>query len=332
VHYPWLKTVRSIYLGGGTPSLFSIHYWTTLFEQLRSIFHFHPQIEITMEVSPKTSQAFLMAFQAIGINRFSVGVQSFNDATLSLLGREHSAAQSYQILNDLCSMQNIRINIDLIYGLKAQSAEDVAADLRTALSFPISHLSWYELMIEPNTKFAKHPDIKGDDNHLSLCEQQGSLLLEDRWEHYEISAYCKNKDYSQHNTLYWTYGDYLGLGAGAHSKITLKPLNTTRRFYKTRYPQDYVKSQREISDNSANEPLDYLLGRLRLFRPLTLSECTVLSPHAQNLVKTWLKEYPDPRMIVSTSEGDFNLTDLGRRSLNTLLEQFMDFQAKQRCD
>jgi len=326
MHYPWLHTIQSIYLGGGTPSLFTPQYWTILFTQIRAHFTFSSDIEITMEISPKTDLDSLLAFQAIGINRFSVGLQSFNPLTLSTLGREHNPDLSYQILENLSQLKNIRVNVDLMYGLQNQSIQNIESDLQTALNFPIHHLSWYELMIEPNTKFALNPAIKAHDDRIAEFEAAGQSLLA-AWEHYEVSAYCLNQEYSRHNILYWTYGDYLGLGAGAHSKVTLKPQFQTRRFYKTRFPQDFVKSQREITDHSANEALDFLIGRLRLFRPLEAHELYKLSPSAQDRLALWWDSALDEQLIQKQGSHSFSLTELGKRSINSILEQFMEFQS-----
>ncbi len=324
-HYPWLHTLNSIYLGGGTPSLLSAQYWKKIFTALKSNFTFSSNIEITMEISPKTSMDSLLQFQFLGINRFSVGVQSFNPLTLSTLGREHDPQLSYQILDFLSQMDNIRVNVDLIYGLASQTCEEVESDLKIALSFPVNHLSWYELTIEPHTQFALTPHIKGSEELLTDFEEIGTSSL-CMWDHYEISAYCRNKERSQHNILYWTYGDYLGIGAGSHSKITLKPGVRTHRFYKTRYPQDYFKSQREIADHSVNDALDFLLLRLRLFSPLKQSEIQKLPYKAQIFLQYWWDLPHDPALLLRDSYNSLSLTALGRRSINTLLDQLIDTQ------
>ncbi len=330
VHFPFIKKFQSVYLGGGTPSLMEPQrYWKEIFDFLNAHALLKTDSEVTMELSPKTSLDFVDQFIELGVNRFSVGVQSFNPKILKRLGREHSETQSHALLNHLKKYPNIRVNIDLIYGLAEQTPQDVHDDLKEALGFGFTHLSWYELMIEPNTIFAKFPEYKANEALLEEQESVSAALLSE-WEHYEVSAYSLKKDYSQHNVLYWTYGDYLGVGAGAHSKITAKPYSLPLRFHKTRYPQNYISSPKSIWDDQQNIALDYLLGRLRLFRPITLTE---LRSHRMDrfLIWSWMQEIHSnlPGCFHYDAEQNaFCLLPLGQRSLSTLLEHFENFQKK----
>ena len=322
---PWLTRLTSIYLGGGTPSLVPIDQLERLFRAIHKVYRYDRTCEITMEISPKTDKHYLRSVIDLGVNRFSVGLQSFHPAVLKTLGREHHAGESHQILHELLAAGATNINVDLIYGLECQTPTMVLDDLKQALTYPIEHLSWYELMLEPNTQFAHRNDLKANLDKLEEMEEQGALYLaEKNMRHYEISAYCRERQ-SLHNTHYWLYGDYLGIGAGAHSKITLTPKKTLR-CYKTRDPKDYLKYPKVLHDAVLDEALDYLLNRCRLFTPISFMEIhQALPSHAANMIEAWIKSKKDSPFYASTQEGFF-LTPRGRLLINDLLYDFQEWR------
>ncbi len=324
VHYPFLKKIRSIYLGGGTPSLCPPYLIDKLIKKISKIFHINIDCEITMEISPKTSYEDLCGFIDAGVNRFSVGLQSFNPLVLKTLGREHHDGESITILENLKRTGIDNINIDLMYGLACQNVEDVILDLKKAADFQVEHISWYELAIEPNTIFAKKPELKAAPDLLEAMEDSGQILLKELgYEHYEVSAYCKKRK-SRHNTGYWGYEDYLGIGAGAHSKITTYPFRTIRN-HKTRYPKDYLSFPRIVLDSVDRDSTDYLLNRLRLFTPIMFDEMKNRLPRqdAQNILN-WLYSRQDMGQII-LHQDSFELTTRGRQLINDLLLEFEFF-------
>lgn len=320
-HYPFLKEIKSIYLGGGTPSLCPPYLIDKLIKKISTIFKLQDDCEITMEISPKTSYLDLCGFIDAGVNRFSVGLQSFNPLVLKTLGREHHDGESITILESLKKTGIKNINIDLMYGLSCQSIEDVLIDLKKAADFEVEHISWYELAIEPNTIFSKKPELKANADLLELMEEKGQFLLKELgYNHYEVSAYCKNKK-SRHNSAYWSYQDYLGIGAGAHSKITLHPFQTIRT-HKTRYPKDYLNYPKVIVDKVDRDSTDYLLNRLRLFSPITIKEMKKrLHDRDVEIILKWLYSRTDFDQIILHDDG-FELTTRGRQLINDLLLEF----------
>jgi putative oxygen-independent coproporphyrinogen III oxidase len=326
-HAPFLTELTSIYLGGGTPSLMPPYLLEKLLNTIRELYYWHTQLEVTMEISPKTQASYLSDVMRLGVNRFSVGLQSFHPDVLKILGREHHAGESHAIIDSLIQVGSDNFNIDLIYGLAAQSPEMVVEDLRLGLSAPIEHLSWYELMLEPNTQFAKKPELKTDQDTLEQMEEEGMILIEESgFKHYEVSAYYKNRP-SQHNSHYWKYGDYIGIGAGAHSKITLKPKQTLR-LYKTRYPKDYLKSPKVLVDSIADEAIDYLINRLRLFTPITFHEIESCLPNqaADHIIK-WVNQLESDQLLIVNKES-FLLTKRGQLLINDLLYQFQQWRQR----
>lgn len=324
--FPQLSAPPSIYFGGGTPSMIEPALWAPFFAALKSQWPSleHSGCEITMEVSPLIQQSVLEDFIALGVNRFSVGVQSFQEPILRLLGREHRSEDSYKIAQFAGLWPNIRWNIDIMYGLREQTYEQVEQDLIIATSSPITHLSWYELMIEPGTVFARKPEVKASEEQLEVFEKAGKSILSS-WEHYEVSAYTKDGHYSRHNKGYWLYEDYLGIGAGAHSKITLKP-HRELRLYKTRSPKDYTRCQRFIQDHTADPTTDFLLSRLRLFKPLDLSELSRFPEKQRKLLHAWLESQQKSGLWVNSGKEQYELTPRGRELISDLLENWLDYK------
>ena len=271
----WGRTIETIFIGGGTPSLFSGDAIERLFSGLRALLHYSPNIEITMEANPGSAdQNQFRAYRESGVNRLSIGVQSFNDAHLRSLGRIHDAELAMLAFETGRDAGFNNINLDLMYGLPGQTLQQAQADLQTAISLEAEHISHYQLTIEPNTLFHhKQPSHMPDDE--LLWAQQTScqaLLAQHGYRQYEISAYSRNNQICQHNLNYWQFGDYIGIGAGAHGKITLAGENRVIRRRRRRQPNAYLQSQGHktiLSEAELDEPdlvFEFMLNALRLTR------------------------------------------------------------------
>ncbi|MBE0484453.1 MAG: radical SAM family heme chaperone HemW [Bacterioplanes sp.] len=270
---PWVqgREIQSIFFGGGTPSLLSANAYQRLFVGLRNRLRFAPDIEITLEANPGTFEAEkFAAYRDIGINRLSIGIQSFQPEQLQKLGRVHDRAQAQTAILTAQRAGFDNINLDLMHGLPGQTVADAMADLELALSFQTTHLSWYQLTIEPNTEFYKRPPRLPEDDTLWDIQEAGLRRLQALgYDHYEISAFCRNGQQARHNVNYWQFGDYLGIGAGAHGKITLQDANVIIRTQKTRLPRDYLNPDKPfLAAQHSIEPddigLECLMNALRL--------------------------------------------------------------------
>lgn len=237
------REIHSIFFGGGTPSLFSVAAFEQLFTGLKEQLTFAKDIEITLEANPSTAEAEKFAgYRQLGINRLSIGVQSFQDEFLQRLGRVHNAEQAKQALAMVKEAGFDNFNLDLMYGLPGQSRQAALADLKQGLAFNPTHLSWYQLTIEPNTEFYKHPPQLPDDDSIWDLQEAGlALLAQQGFQHYEISAHAQAGKQARHNVNYWLFGDYLGIGAGAHGKITQAATGEVLRTQKTRLPEHYMQ-------------------------------------------------------------------------------------------
>ncbi len=269
----WGRTVHSIFIGGGTPSLFSPEGIDALLADVRARLRLEPGCEITLEANPGTFETDrFKAFSGAGVNRLSIGVQSFNDAHLKALGRVHSAGQAKAALEE-AAQHFVRFNIDLMYALPGQSLQEAAADVQQALTFAPPHLSVYHLTIEPNTFFAKFPpQVPSDDDAYAMLDKITEATAAVGLARYEVSAYAAPGQHSRHNTNYWQFGDYLGIGAGAHSKLSFA--HRIVRQVRAREPQLYMSkalgaSPQEATVQHTEVPrsdlaFEYMLNALRL--------------------------------------------------------------------
>ncbi len=269
----WGRRVSSIFIGGGTPSLFSGEAIHQLIADLRSCLIFYPSIEITLEANPGSAdESRFKAYRQAGINRLSLGIQSFDDNLLKTLGRVHNKKQALSAYDKARKAGFDNINLDLMYGLPGQDLQQAMTDIRLAIELQPEHLSHYQLSIEPNTAFNHQIPEGMPDDELSWQMQIKSqnLLAQAGFEQYEISGYARTGRQCRHNLNYWQFGDYLGLGAGAHGKITLPAENRVIRRSRCRQPEDYLKRQdtQRISGNHElnNQDLifEYMLNALRL--------------------------------------------------------------------
>jgi len=269
----WGRKCSSIFIGGGTPSLFSPRIYDDLISAIRARLPLLPDCEITLEVNPGTVERGRFAdYRASGINRFSLGVQSFDDACLQALGRIHDAVQVRTAIEELHHAGCTNFNLDLMFGLPGQDLDHAEADVVQALAAQPAHISYYQLTIEPNTLFAvRAPVLPGDDLRWQMQEAGISRLAAAGYQRYEVSAFSRAGMQCKHNLNYWRFGDYLGIGAGAHGKITYGATNTVKRFHKHRQPEHYIKQTlagtalagtRELTPKDLS--LEFMMNALRL--------------------------------------------------------------------
>lgn len=323
----WGRSVYTVFIGGGTPSLLSGEAIEQMLAMVRSYLPLVPSAEITMEANPGTAEADRFAqYAAAGVNRFSLGVQSFDDKALQQLGRIHNARQAEKAI-ELAMNAVSQVNIDLMYALPGQTIAKARADVQRALAFGTQHLSLYHLTMEPNTVFAKFPpkDLPDED---SAADIQDMLLEQTRdagFEQYEISAYARPGCRARHNLNYWEFGDYIGIGPGAHGKLSFQDRIIRRANVKN--PQTWMDRALEadgagriMTEQSlavADLPFEFMLNALRLVKgvPATLfEERTSLSllsvaPTIRKAVERGLME-PDPMTIRPTERGQAFLNDL----------------------
>ncbi len=273
----WGRTVHSVFIGGGTPSLFPPEAIDALLSDVRSLLRLEADAEITLEANPGTFEKDrFRGFRQAGVTRLSVGVQTFNDAHLQALGRVHDGAQARAALEEVASHFRT-FNLDLMYALPGQTLDDLAQDLAVALSFAPPHLSVYHLTLEPNTWFAKHPpELPDDDTAWDMLDLITQRTGQAGMERYEVSAYARPGHRCWHNTNYWQFGDYLGIGAGAHGKLSFA--HRVLRQVRWREPRLYMEhalkgqpcaSESEVS--ASDLPFEFMLNAARLREGFDLS-------------------------------------------------------------
>lgn len=274
----WGRPVHSVFIGGGTPSLFEPASIDRLISGIRARLPLEAEAEITMEANPGTFEKDrFRAFRAAGVTRLSIGVQSFNDAHLKALGRVHNSDQAMAAVAEAQSAFDT-FNLDVMYALPGQSLADLARDIQTALSFEPPHISIYHLTIEPNTMFAKHPPVlPEDDDAYAMMDLITDMTGAGGLQRYEVSAYAKPGHRCWHNLNYWQFGDYLGIGAGAHSKLSFA--HRVMRYVRYREPQLYLAQALQgepvtQSEEVAREdlPFEYMLNALRLKEGFNLAD------------------------------------------------------------
>ena len=265
------RTIKSIFFGGGTPSLFSANAIDQILTAIEKRITFNTDIEITLEANPGTAEAKKFSgFKSAGINRLSIGVQSFDDKQLKRLGRIHDSREAILAI-DLAKRAGIdNFNIDLMHGLEAQTAEEASRDLLQAVALGATHISWYQLTIEANTAFYKSPPPLPNDEKLADIQQIGEAIFQKNgFQQYEVSAFSQTGKQSQHNLNYWQFGDYIALGAGAHGKITSLEHQAIFRYTKTRSPKDFLSQNRQTIPNlhyvaTDDLALEFMMNNLRL--------------------------------------------------------------------
>jgi len=323
------RPLQSLFIGGGTPSLFSADAIARLLEGIGALLPFTRDIEITLEANPGAAdQARFRGYRAAGVNRLSLGIQSFDDARLRALGRIHDAEAADRAIEAARAAGFDNFNLDLMFGLPQQSIEAALADLHRAIDHRPTHLSWYQLTIEPNTAFHKRPPPLPDDELLWPMQQQGQRLLAAAgFEQYEISAYCQPQRHSKHNLNYWKFGDYLGIGAGAHGKITLGSAQQVIRTRKSRQPRHYLDHQKSYLAgkqvlNEADLPLEFLMNGLRLNSGVSSQSFVQRTGLPLSSIDGALLQAREKGLLEEESTR-LNATLRGRQYLNSLLELFL---------
>ena len=322
------RELQSIFFGGGTPSLLSPQAIGEILDGVNTRLNFARDIEITLEANPGTTeQERFRGFRSAGVNRLSLGVQSLNALHLHALGRIHSSEQAMAAVEQARRAGFANINLDLMHGLPGQSIEDAAADLMQAIALAPDHLSWYQLTIEPNTEFFKRPPTLPPDDTLAAIQDRGFELLDDAgFPQYEVSAFARAGRRARHNLNYWQFGDYLGIGAGAHGKLT-RADGLIVRTQKTRLPKDYLASAGHCDRNAqpiaADElPFEFAMNALRLnegfarelYPARTGQPWSTIAPTVERLMA---------RGLVAEQDCQIAATALGRRFLNDVLEEFL---------
>ncbi len=338
LHYVQGRELSTIFIGGGTPSVFSSEGIASLLANVATLIPFAADIEITMEANPGTVEAErFTGYVEAGVNRFSIGVQSFAEDQLKRLGRIHNPAEACkaaELAKGLLSSTTLKhgalksFNLDLMHGLPEQSLEAALADLHQAISLQPPHLSWYQLTIEPNTVFASKPPVLPEDELLWDIQEQGHALLSaNGYQQYETSAYCREGYQCRHNLNYWRFGDYIGIGCGAHGKITLPAEQQIVRTVKIKHPKGYMDISRGYIDSvnaidHEDLAFEFFMNRFRLLEPC---------PHAEFAAYTGLSiESVQPILaraeqlgLVSVHQHNWQITPRGVRYLNELLQLFL---------
>ena len=320
------RSIHSVFIGGGTPSLISAQGYTWLFEKLRARLDFEPDCEITLEANPGTVEHDPFAdYLAAGINRLSIGVQSFNTEHLQRLGRIHSADNALSAIQQARQAGFERVNVDLMHGLPQQTLEQALTDLKLAVEQGATHISWYQLTIEPNTVFFRTQPVLPQDELLEQIQEQGEAYLKAQgFINYEVSAWRKEQP-SAHNLNYWQFGDYLAIGAGAHAKIT-RP-DGIYRFQKTRLPRDYLAKvpadHLQMKKIEADElPFEFMMNALRLNDGVNAElyeQCTGLDLNDLNKTLNQLRE----KNLLINDLNRISCTKQGHVFLNLVLESFL---------
>lgn len=333
------REIASIFFGGGTPSLFSARAYERLFNGLLQHVRFAADIEITLEANPGTAERDKFAdYRRAGINRLSIGIQSFDDAQLQNLGRIHGSDDGRKAIEFARQAGFDNLNVDIMYGLKEQSLASALADLEEAISFAPEHLSWYQLTIEPNTEFFKRPPALPPEDELIDIQDSGLALLKQHgYARYEVSAFAREGRRSRHNLNYWRFGDYLGIGAGAHGKITLANSSSAEqsqilRTRKTRQPGHYLEAARSLLPTAfraettaiATEDLalEFMLNVLRLQEGFTAAQFEAATGLGFEVVQKQVESLQDKALLIDES-GVIRPTEKGQQFLNSVLEEFL---------
>jgi len=357
------REISSIFIGGGTPSLLPIAQYQRLFNGLREIFQFAGDIEVTMEANPGTLEhAPFAQYLDVGINRLSIGVQSFAAGQLTTLGRIHDPAQALSAIKAARRAGFERVNVDLMHGLPQQTMSEALNDIQMAHDAGATHISWYQLTIEPNTVFYRSQPILPDEDSLADIEQAGQTLLEHLgYDNYEVSAWAGSSDKPcRHNVNYWQFGDYLAIGAGAHGKVTiddrygnqtltadkvsdevLKKVSTETgiyRFSKSRMPKDYMTFDIDTMNNIKKEGApkmvgwqaiasdelvsEFMLNALRLHEGVTWSLFEARTGLSYDNIALEVSQLIKQGLLVDDNEH-LQPTALGRRYLNQILRIFL---------
>ncbi|MFT6835247.1 MAG: putative oxygen-independent coproporphyrinogen III oxidase [Francisellaceae bacterium] len=323
------KRICSIFLGGGTPSLFSASNIEKLLNELSKLCTFADEIEITLEANPGTIERdSFKAYKSAGINRVSLGVQSFQDKQLKYLGRIHSSSAAISAIEDIHSANITNFNIDIMHGLPEQTVSEAIDDLESALSLSSTHLSWYQLTLEPNTLFYHQKPNLPNEMILEDIEINGKQLLQDKgFLQYEVSAYSLGiKHQSLHNKNYWLFGDYIGIGAGAHSKITDGNTGLITRLWKHKQPRVYQQTPNSFIEgteilSSTDTRYEFMLNALRLKNGFNLKDFEQTTGMRERDISDGLLQAQNKKLI-TVQDNHIMPTELGYNYLNDTIRIF----------
>ena len=320
------RKLRSIFIGGGTPSLFSADGIARLLNGVKAQIPFEENIEITLEANPGTVEAErFKGYVAAGVTRISMGIQSFNDDKLQRLGRIHNATEAKRAVH-LAKVSGLQsFNLDLMHGLPNQTLAEALDDLRQAVELAPPHLSWYQLTIEPNTLFAyRSPKLPGDDELWDIFEQGHQFLTAAGYRQYETSAYAKPGFQCEHNLNYWRFGDYLAIGCGAHGKLSFSH-GGILRFSKTKHPKGYLRGEYLYEEKNvpyAERPFEFFMNRFRLLDAVPKREFEAYTGLSQSTVKHQIDLAVAQNYVVENADF-WQITEHGKLFLNELLELFL---------
>ncbi|MFI4955963.1 MAG: radical SAM family heme chaperone HemW [Gammaproteobacteria bacterium] len=325
----WGRRLVSIFFGGGTPSLFSAESIAEILNGIQTLLPFNKEhVEITLEANPGTFEyEKFKDFKAAGINRISLGVQSFDDQQLKRLGRVHSSDNALEACRALREL-NVNFNIDLMYGLPHQTIESALSDLHTAITCEPKHLSWYHLTMEPNTVFYQRPPegLPNDDFVADMEDAGRAYLASAGLQRYEVSAYAREGFESVHNLNYWTFGDYVGIGAGAHGKITDASTGVITRHTKQKVPANYLNPELPFTSstralNADELPVEFMMNALRLKNGFEWDEFESRTGLSRAVLMPALEHARDDGFVLMDDQRVWP-TDHGYLFLNNLLGYF----------
>ena len=323
------RILQTVFIGGGTPSMLSPRGVESIVSGIRARIPSSPDMEITMEANPGSSDASkFQGFRAAGVNRLSIGVQSFNDASLRNIGRVHDSRCAERAVADALRAGFDNYNLDLMYGLPGQSVKMAADDIDQALDFDPPHLSCYQLTIEPDTSFAvRSPALPGEDTAWEMQQLLENRLHDGGYTHYEVSAFAKRGRFCSHNLNYWQFGDYIGIGAGAHGKLTRRDgvIRTCKRknparYLRTAHSAQRVEGERRLAHGEIG--FEFMMNALRLKRPVTISAFQERTGQSINGLRSVLLHAQADGLL--TFDGfQILVTEFGHRFLNELLQRFV---------
>ncbi|MBO9489141.1 radical SAM family heme chaperone HemW [Endozoicomonas sp. G2_1] len=324
------RNLLSIFIGGGTPSLFSPQAITRLLDEVKKRFVCDASLEVTLEANPGTVEADKFnGFANAGVTRLSIGVQSFASDKLIKLGRIHDSGQAIRAAK-LAKQAGIKsFNLDLMHGLPNQSLDNALDDLNTAIALNPDHLSWYQLTIEPNTAYYSKPPKLPEDEVLWDIQERGVALLQTAgYQQYEISAYSQKDKQCRHNLNYWRFGDYLGIGCGAHGKITDAAGQKIYRTVKVKHPKGYLTKDRPALDQLSvvehdELPFEYMMNRLRLREAFSLAHYQGATGLSATPLANLLSQHQGKGLMAFNNQ-QWQVTELGHRYLNDLLASFLE--------
>ncbi len=322
------RKIKSIFIGGGTPSMFSAESIYKILNSTNKFIQFETNIEITMEANPGSSEQIkFKGFRDAGVNRLSIGVQSFNDTQLKKLQRVHSSSQALKSIDMAIDSGFDNFNIDLMFALPDQTLDQSISDLQTAIKCNPNHISWYQLTLEPNTVFHKFPPkLPNEEITWKIQESGHQLLKENGYEQYEISAFSKPGKQSAHNLNYWLFGDYIGIGAGAHGKISFQN-NEATRHNKKLIPESYMNpnspfTAKETKLSDKDKIFEFMLNVLRLHKKIPKSLFETRTGLAWDSISDKI-DVAIAKELIKEDKSHFWTTQQGKRFLNDLQGLFL---------